>query len=143
MYIGDHLSQKLFVKSQHTLSYAVYSCKQSNNLAHYDYVISFSVLMCCIHGCVSFRSGSVNFDLTWKKKVLDKNYGVPRDMAKLAADVYRAITEGGGLIPKKFNVHGKLNTPGPKNIHEYKQSAKMIYDQRDKYRYIVIVYISF
>ena len=44
-------------------------------------------------------------------------------MAKLAADVYRAITEG-GLIPKKFNVHGKLNTPGPKNIHEYKKARK-------------------
>ncbi|CAB4032294.1 phosphatidylinositol phosphatase PTPRQ, partial [Paramuricea clavata] len=56
-------------------------------------------------------SGSVHFDLTWKEKNLDKIYGrEPRDIAKLAADVYRAL-EDGRLFPKQFIVHAPPAPP--------------------------------
>ena len=54
-----------------------------------------------------FSSGSVHFDLMWKEKNLNKIYGrEPRDIAKLADDVYRALKDG-GLVTKQFVVHGK------------------------------------
>jgi hypothetical protein len=55
---------------------------------------------------LSFRNGSVQFDLTWKEKRLNKTYGTPRNAAKLADDVYRALIEG-NLTPKRFRIHGK------------------------------------
>ena len=61
----------------------------------------------------------MHFDLTWKEKVLDEKYGVPRDMAKLAADVHRALTESGEFVLKQFSVHGKYVLKCPPSRLKY------------------------
>ena len=46
------------------------------------------------------------FELSWRKENLDKLYGTPPDMAKLADDVHRVMQQG-GLNPIDFKVLGK------------------------------------
>lgn len=54
-----------------------------------------------------FRSRTAYFQLSWKEEKLKMVYGEPRDTAKLADDVYRALTKGGFNV-ERFQMSGKV-----------------------------------